>query len=155
MTTKTKLLISVLTVGVIGVAATGTTTVMAQNNGSYQSFVAELAQKLGLDQTKVQQAFDSIKSDNQAKRQVTVQSKLDQAVKDGKLTDAQKQLILNKIQEIKSQVQTDMQNWKNMAPQQRRDQMKKRHDDITAWAKQNGIDMQYVFGMRGRMRWMK
>lgn len=73
-----------------------------------------LAQKLGVDQSKVDSAMDEIRADRQKERQEQVASKLDEAVKDGIITAEQKQKILDKQSEIRGQrgqKRTEMQEW--------------------------------------------
>ena len=55
-----------------------------------------LAEKLGVDQSKVDSAMNEIRAERQKERQTAVSSKLDEAVKDGVITAEQKQKILDK-----------------------------------------------------------
>lgn len=73
-----------------------------------------LAQKLGVDQSKVDSAMSEIRSERQKERQEQVSSKLDQAVKDGVITAEQKRKILDKQSELtgqRGQKRTEMQQW--------------------------------------------
>ncbi len=134
---------------ILGATAFGATQVLAQNNNQ-PSFVQQLAQKLGIDQSKVQQAVDQIKQDHKGQMQTNFQSKLDQLVKDGKITQQQEQLILNKFQELSQ----NKQNWKNLTPDQRKAQMQQQRQDMQTWAQQNNIDLKSIFGGNGMMRGM-
>lgn len=113
----------------------------AQANNNHASFIEQLAQKLGIEQSKVQQAVDEIKQDNKSQMQTRFNDTLDQAVKDGKITEAQKQLILQKRQEL----QNIKANSKDMTPQQRRQAMQNQKQKLDDWAKANGIDLKYLF----------
>jgi len=73
-----------------------------------------LADKLGIDQTKVEAAMNEIRAERQAARKTEVSSNLDKAVSDGVITAEQKQKILDKQAELqgqKGQKRTEMQQW--------------------------------------------
>jgi Skp family chaperone for outer membrane proteins len=115
------------------------------------SLIQELVNKFGLNFNDVKALFDAHKQEKKSQMETNFTTKLDQLVKDGKITDAQKQLILQKRQEI----ETNRQNWKNLNGQARRDAMQKERTDLENWAKQNNIDLKYVLGhMRGIRGWM-
>lgn len=129
--------------GVAFVSLFGVSQVLAQNStGNYPPFVQQLAQKLGIDQSKVQSAFDEIRQENKSQMQTKFNDVLDQAVKDGKITEAQKQLILQKRQEL----QNTKANFKDMTPEQRRQAIQNQKQQLDDWAKQNNIDLKYLFG---------
>ncbi len=150
-------ILALLGVVIVGSGLFGATQVLAQaNNGNYPSFVQELAQKLGIDQSKVQQAVDQIRQDHKSQMQTHFNDTLDQAVKDGELTEAQKQLVLDKRQEL----QNTKQNFKDMTSQERRQAMQNQRQQLEDWAKQNNIDLKYLFrghgslgGFKGRWGW--
>lgn len=134
--------LALLGVVIIGSSLFGATQVLAQaNNGSYPSFVQELAQKLGIDQSKVQQAVDQIRLDHKSQMQSRLNTQLDQAVKDGKITQTQKTSISNKLQEMKNN-RHDMNQFKNQTPQQRRLALEQKKTEFENWAKQNGLTLQ-------------
>lgn len=126
----------------------GVSQVFAQaNNGKNTSFVQELALKLGIDQVKVQQAVDQIRQGHKSQTQTRFSDLLDQAVKDGKITEAQKQLILDKRQEL----QNTKLNFKDMTPEQKRQAMQKQKQQLEEWSKQNNIDLKYLLGGHGAL----
>ena len=55
---------------------------------------ASLAKELGLSESKVQAAFDALEADRGAARKTELSGRLDTAVKDGKLTTADKESVL-------------------------------------------------------------
>ena len=75
---------------------------------------------------------------------------LSQLVKDGKLTEAQKQLIVTKRAELDSARKTQFESSKNLTPEERKTQMEKEKTTLQAWAKENGIEIQYLMPHRGR-----
>lgn len=66
----------------------------AEIDARQQAFAAALAKELGIDQTKVTAAFDALRAEREAARKAELSTRLDAAVKSGKLTDADKQSIL-------------------------------------------------------------
>ncbi|CCI53667.1 hypothetical protein [Nostocoides jenkinsii] len=73
---------------------TRTPPTQAEMDARQQAFAAALAKVLGIDQAKVTAAFDALRAEREAARKAELSSRLDAAVKAGKLTDADKQSIL-------------------------------------------------------------
>jgi hypothetical protein len=95
--------------------------------------------------------FDQHRQQMQSNMEQKYEQHLDQLVKDGKITDAQKQLILAKHKEIVQKMQSNKDSFKNMTADQRKQAMQQEKTDLENWAKQNNIDLKYVvggFGMR-------
>ncbi|CAN5192045.1 hypothetical protein BH09PAT2_BH09PAT2_01590 [soil metagenome] len=69
------------------------------------------------------------------------EDRLTTLVSDGKITEVQKQLILEKVVEFKTARQADKQD---MTKEERKIDMDKKRQELEAWAKTNGIDMQYL-----------
>jgi pyruvate/2-oxoglutarate dehydrogenase complex dihydrolipoamide dehydrogenase (E3) component len=86
-------------------------------------------------------------------------SQLQAIVNKGKITEQQKQLILTKHKELTSQMETNIQSLKDKTPAERKAALQKQKTDIETWAKQNNIDVKYLFGgfgmKMGRMHMMK
>lgn len=123
-------IVAALGVILVGGSLLGTSQVLAEtdksSNNNPASFIEQLAQKLGISQPKVQQAVGEIKKERGLRMQANSTAILDQAVKDKKITEAQKQLILQKKQELQNHRQ-----------------------QLEDWAKQNSIDTKYLFGPGG------
>lgn len=98
-----------------------------------------LASKLGVSEEKVKDAFTSMRADREAKMKADLEARLSQAVKDGKITEAQKSAILTKFGQEKTKI--DPAAFKNMTPAQRKAEMEKRKTDLEAWAKENNLDL--------------
>lgn len=132
----------------VGVGSYATTQAYAQSS-TMPNLVQMIAQKFNLNQNDVQAVFDQAKQQQMANRQTKIDNRLTQAVKDGVITDAQKQLIVNKLQEIQTQRQNTKDQFKNMTPQQRRDAMQRQIQDLQQWAKDNNIDLTKLKGIFG------
>ena len=103
----------------------------AENNNNRDNMVQQLAQKLGLDQTKIQTAMDEIRAEHQAVRKAEVETNLEKAVNDKVITAEQKQKLLEKMTENQAE-------------------KKQQKGEMRQWAQDNGIDMSklkdYGFG---------
>jgi len=143
-----KVILPAIVVG-LALATTGAfvgVTRAANGNGhGDDNLSSQLAEKLNLDQTKVQTAVDQVREENQATRQAERQQQLsknlDQAVADGAITADQKQLLLNKQTEIQAEAE-------------------KRRSELEKWYSDNGIDQEklndydigFGFGIGGHGR---
>lgn len=169
-----KILLITLLITAIGVGLFTTTRVLAQNTTDNQNPMSSLVQKIvdkfGLNKDEVQAVFDQDRTErqaemekNRAKREAEMETKfkteLDQDVKDGKITQAQADLILAKREELKTKRQSEMQNTQNMTEEERKANMETKKTEMDTerkaleeWAKTNNIDMKYLmmgFGGRG------
>lgn len=115
------------------------------------SLVDKIAQKFNLNKSDVQKVFDEDRASHEAERQQKMEERLTQAVKDGKLTQAQADAIKAKLQEMK----TFMDSLKDKTEQERRDAMKTKMDELKQWAADNNIPKGYLpmgHGMMGGHR---
>ncbi|HVK28207.1 MAG TPA: hypothetical protein VM575_07695 [Nocardioides sp.] len=58
------------------------------------AFVTALAQELGIEESKVSDALETVRAAHRAERRTELVDRLDQAVEDGDLTDADKESVL-------------------------------------------------------------
>ncbi len=162
MTNTQKVLVIASTIATLGVGALGASSVFAAQLGTgYQNrlsgLVNAIAQKFHLAPSDVQAVFD------QQRQQMTAQMQqqgaarfiamLAQAVKDGKLTQAQSDLITAKQTEVQA-FETSLQG---KTPADRQAAMTTEQAALQTWAQTNSIPPQYVpfgrggMGMRGGM----
>ncbi len=150
-----KYYIAAAVLAIVGASIIGASNVSAQNTDARQNMIKSLAQKLGLEESKVQTAMNSIRTERQAEMQKKIEANLSKAVKDGKITEAQKQLILKKHTEMKAEREQYKDSKQNLTPEQRKAEMDKKKIELETWAKENGIDMsvfQLGMGPKGGMR---
>jgi hypothetical protein len=123
----------------------------AEGTNPEQSLVQKLASKFGLKQEEVQSVFDEHHKEMKAEMETKKEERLSQLVKDGKITEAQKQLIINKQKELQAKHEAEFQSMKDKTPEERKAAMEKNKQELEDWAKQNNIDIQYLgmFHMRG------
>ena len=118
-------------------------TASAGNGFSKQEQIQKLAQKLGVEESKVDEAFVQVREERQAEMQEKHEEKLSQAVKDGVLTEDQK----SQLAEKQNAHQAEMQNLR----QTHKEEMQK-------WMDEQGIDESKLRtymgggGKHGRMR---
>lgn len=142
-----KLLLTAAAVTIIGGGLLTSTQAFAEGemgNSPVSHIVNKIATKFGLSESDVQAVFDEAQTEHQAQRQAEYQARLTQLVSDGKLTEAQKELIVAKHAELTAQHQSKLESWKDQTPAERRAAMDAERQDLAAWASQNGIDEQYV-----------
>ena len=140
---KYKLVLPVVGLALGSVFLIGSTKANAFGFSNHDEMVKTLAAKLGVSETKVQESMDSIRQERQTEMKQQFETRLNQLVTEGKVTADQKQLILEKH----NQIQANRGQFQNLASQERRAQMQKQHDELSAWANANGIDPNLVFGM--------
>jgi len=148
-----KLIIPVFLAVFLTLAAVSANKISAEGDtdGS-TTLVQQIAARFGLKQADVQSAFDDFRTKRQAQGQQRLEDRLNQDVADGKLTPAQKELILNKHQELQSKRGNKPDNWFSLSPEERRSYMDAQRQEMQTWAKDNGIDTGYFFGGFGRGR---
>jgi 3-hydroxyacyl-CoA dehydrogenase len=151
---RKKLLIPVFAVTIVGAGLFGTHQVSAQSTDGTTDVVTLIAQKFSLDKNQVQQVFDQHHQEMKIKRQTKMEERLTQLVKDGKLTESQKQAVLTKMAEEKNSF--NPQSFKDLTPEQRKTQMDQHRQEMENWAKSQGIDLSLIRPLKmGRaMHWM-
>jgi hypothetical protein len=127
---RNKIVIAALVLSVVGAGVLGVNSVSAQSTGT-TSLVQKIAQKFNLNQSDVQAVFDQDHQDRHAQMAANYETQLSQYVTDGKITEAQKQLVLAKHKEMETNRETEMQIMQN-------------------WAKENNIDLQYLMPHGGK-----
>ncbi len=148
-----KIIIPAVALAFFGITIFGVNTVSAHGLGAQPEFVVNLAQKLGVSEDSVKNALDQIHQEHRADMQVKFEERLNQAVTDGKITEEQKQLILQKHSEIMEQRVSNHEALQNMTPDERREAMKSLHTELESWATEHGIDLSYFrFEKRMGMR---
>jgi len=154
-------MIPMIAITVGGAALFAVSQVHAQTTNGTSSLVETLAQKLNIDPVKIQSVVDQFKQDHRAKMEQNMQQReerhLTKLVQDGKLTDAQKQAILNELSALKTKYNPD--NFKNLSADDRKKQMQAMHDELKSWLQSQGIDptilMGFGKGMIMRRGWFK
>ncbi len=153
---------------VAGVGAVYADEVVGKDN-SMSNLITSIAQKFNLNEADVRAVFDQHREQMEArreqnreqmetKRQEQFESRLSEAVAQGKLTQAQANAIAAKRAELQAQMKTlrqsrqaEMDNMKNMTQEERKAAMEEQKTKIKAqisalkqWAADNGIPEEYL-----------
>lgn len=113
-----------------------------------QSIIQRIAQRFNLNEADVKTVFEQEKEQHQAQMKAELETKLTQAVKDGKINEAQKTAILNKFADMKAD-KIDPGQFKNMTKEQRKAEMDQKKADMEAWAKENGLTIEVLHSLMG------
>jgi len=145
---KKKTIITLAIVTVMGLGLLGSSSAFAQSKMDGQDHMSSLAQKIaekfGLNQVDVQAVFDEEHETRKAGMKANFEDQLSQYVTDGKITEAQKQLILQKRSELDTAREAKRESSKNLTPEERKSQMEAERTSLEAWAEENGIEIQYL-----------
>lgn len=150
-----KLLLMLVLLSVSGALLYTTSKANAQTSGeNLQTIVQRLSQKFNLKEQDVQSVFNEHRQEKLKLSEQNYNLMLDQAVKNGSITEAQKQLILAKHNEILKYKLDNQDRFANMNVQQRLDEKQKHREEILNWAKQNNIDTKYLYLVGARNGFM-
>lgn len=141
-----KALIVALIIGallVIGIFGTGVAVAtVAKNSSEYPPIIQKLVERFNLDPVEVRKVFDEERDERQKAMQTRFEGLLDQAVKDGKITDEQKGAIIAKQTEMQKKM--DELRTGDLTPEEQQAKMQTLQEELTAWAEKNDIDLQYL-----------
>jgi hypothetical protein len=102
-TINNKMLIpSAIIIVLLAFASNSSSSTSAQNTTSYTPIVQKIAQKFNLNENDVEEVFIQDRMDLWNKRKQQLSDKLGMAVNDGKISQQQKQMILNKKDELQA-----------------------------------------------------
>ncbi len=133
----------ITSVGLATVAGAGIASAATNSNGQ-QTLVEKIASKFNLNKDEVQKVFDEEHASREAKHEQKMNERLDQAVKDGKLTQDQADKLKAKLKEMH-----DIREKNRDSKQENREAMKKQMDDFKQWLKDNNIPDEYGMPMGG------
>lgn len=143
-----KIILAAIAVTVLGAGALTARSVSAQSASTDQdpmsSLVEKIANKFGLQESDVQAVFDEQRREHEAQHKAAFETQLSQYVTEGKITEAQKQAIIARHAEMLSNRQSMMEKFESMTDEERKAAMDSERQALEAWAKENGIDMQYL-----------
>lgn len=145
----------------LGLSLISTKTVFAENTNENHmaNLVDKIATKFGLEKDDVQAVVDEDRNEYEAKmkesreeRQAEMEAlfeeSLNKEVADGKITQEQKTLILEKRKEL----HTNRQDAVKSTHQERINARESEHNELVGWATSNGIDVKYLMDEIGMPR---
>ncbi len=129
-------------VGFIGYNA-----VLADENTTYPPIIQKLVERFGLDPTEVQKVFTETRTEMGLQREQSFQQRFEErlqnAVENGKITEAQKSAIIAKQAEMKEKIG----ELKDLSSQDKKEAMNNIREEMSAWAKDNGIEDGWCMGL--------
>ncbi len=144
---KKKMLFPVMALAVLAGGLLTVTGASAQNSSTkHDAIVQKIADKFGLNKDEVQKVFDEEHTARQAEMETKNAQRLDTLVSEGKITEAQKTLIINKQKELREKHQANRGNFEGKTPEEMITQMEAERIALEAWAKENGITTEYLTG---------
>jgi len=127
----------------------GAVNVYAQEISDYPLIIQRLVERFNLDPAQVQEVFTGVREERMIMRQANFGERLTQAVEEGKISEEQKQAILEK----KAEMREKHEELKGLSPEERRQAMEQFREEMKVWADGNGITPELLFGLRiGIMR---
>lgn len=120
--------------------------------GHMSALVQKIADKFGLNVDDVQEVFNQDRQERQEEMRAKFEERLSDDVAGEVITEDQKQLILQKREELEAARQANMESMQDLSEEERRTAMETEREELKTWAEENGIDLKYImggFGMRG------
>jgi hypothetical protein len=114
------------------------------------TMVQRIAEKFNLNKDEVQKVFDENREERQQGMRSNFEERLSEAVSKGELTEAQRNLILAKKEEMEKEREANREAHKNLSVEERKKKMEERRAEIEKWAEDNGIDVKYLMGGMGK-----
>lgn len=149
MSKRMMVLTPALVLAIAALVVYGATQTYAQDEPSYPTIIERLAERFGLNEDEVSGVFEEVREEKMAEANARFVERLDQMIESGELTEVQKQAILTKHEEMQQEHWQEKAQWQNMTDEERRAAIKARHEELGAWAQENGIDLELFFGGRG------
>lgn len=140
-----------LAVGLATVAGAGVVSAQSTTSTGSTSIVDKIAQKFNLNKADVQKVFDEDRATHEAERKAELKTKLDQLVKDGKLTADQENKLIAKLNERDAARDANRTAMQSKTEAERKAAMDKERSEFDAWLKTNNIstDIMQQIGGRG------
>jgi len=110
-------------------------------DSEYPLLVERFAQKFDLDQDEIMDFLDELKEERIAEAKDRFEERLDELVEDEKITEDQKEAILDKKEEL----QIFKEDLEDMTISEAREAMKDIHEELKDWEKKNDISLRNFF----------
>jgi hypothetical protein len=140
------------TVGIAGLTTFGIANAETSSNtsdGPMSSLVEKIANTFNLDRSKVQEVFDTDRTERETEREAEQAERLQALVDDGTITAAQKTAIEAKIKEMKAERDANKDAMKDLTNDERKAKMDEKRKALETWAKEQGLDLSTLKGILG------
>lgn len=139
-----KNLLVAVAVTALSIGAISPLVASADTNSGQNTIADKIATKFNLNKDEVQKVFDEEHAARNKEMEQNYKDKLAEAVKNGKITQEQADKIQQKHTEIEAERDKNREAFKNMSHDERHAAMEKKRAELEQWAKDNGIDEQYL-----------
>ena len=120
--------------------------------GSKTEMIEMLAKKFNLNESEVEDFIKKYRQESRKERRAEMKARFEKRLNNqielGKLTFEQKNLILNKREELQKKISQDLKNWSDKR-EERFNQMEAYREEMREWAENNGINLG-LLGLRKR-----
>jgi hypothetical protein len=130
-----------MAIAAVALLATTFSAVSAQSYGN-SNITQRIAERFNLQESEVQSIFDEAREEKMAVMEEKAEERLNVFVENGKISEEQKEIILNKKEEMK----TLFEDLKNLSPEERHGKMQELREDLKIWAEENGIEAPFGMG---------
>lgn len=151
-----KTLIAAMAVAFIGVAGVGSmgvasavTNSVDTPSGGISDLVNKIADKFNLDKNEVEKVVEEDRAERKAEKEQRVADKLQELVKDGKLSEEQKDMLLAKRAELQAARESIKEDLKDKTDEERHQYMKEQREKLMQWAEDNDISTKYLHFVMG------
>jgi hypothetical protein len=120
----------------MAVAGTSSTALAKSQTGKFDDVVQRLSDRFGVSEHEVQAVFDEVHAEHQSQMQTMFEEKLNEQVSTGEITEAQKQAILDKKEELIA----FHEGLNGLTPEDRKTAFEAHRTEMKAWAAQNGLE---------------
>jgi hypothetical protein len=112
----------------------------------------ETTQRFNLDETQVSEALDEVRAERYALKIQKFEDRLTRLVQNGKITEAQKTAILQKLEDLEDSWQLNRETFQSMTPAERKAARQAKKAELEAWAASQGLNVSDFFPTRMRRR---
>lgn len=126
------------------VTGVGLTSAATSGSDGSSGLIDKIATKFNLNKDEVKAVFEEERTAREAEMKAKMEERLSKAVTDGKITEEQKQKIITKLAELKSEREANKDSMKDKTDEERKAAMEAKKSEIEKWASDNGIPVEYL-----------
>lgn len=142
---KKRILLMVPVAILLATFAIGAGSVFAKDQSTitFPPIIQKIIDKFNLNSDEVRKLIDEERQNQMAKRTTNFEERLTRAIADGKITEAQKTLILAK----KVEMEQKMKDLQGLTKEERKTKSKEYMQELKTWANSNGIKLNFIGGI--------
>ncbi len=141
---KNYLMISLVALTVTGLSVYGADAALAQGQGwSHDSFIQKLSERFGIEESEIEAVMDEVREEHQTQSQEWFAARLSEAVTNGEITEDQRQLIIQKHEEIRNRWQKELASAEDLTLEERKQASQDKKQELAQWAEENGVEVTY------------